>query len=66
MILKKIKILIIFFLIIIITSFWACVKELKPLPQADFTYTTTAECELPLSVSFENLSQNADVYTLIS
>ncbi len=55
-----------FKLILLILLFFAllygCVKELKPLPQADFTYTTTAECQLPMSVTFKNLSQNADIY----
>lgn len=48
--------------VVVAFCFYACVKELKPLPQADFTYTTSASCILPMSVSFENLSQNADVY----
>jgi len=43
-------------------SFDSCVKELKPLPVADFSYTASADCVVPKSISFQNLSQNADVY----
>jgi len=54
----------IFFIICIfsLSTLSSCVKELKLLPQAEFTYTTSAACQLPISVSFENLSQNANVY----
>ena len=54
--------LFLFICIVVITTLNSCVKELKLLPQAEFTYSTTAACQLPMSVSFENLSQNANVY----
>ncbi|MDD3876812.1 MAG: PKD domain-containing protein [Bacteroidales bacterium] len=59
------KFRILLFIIIFITllsSFYQCVKEQKPLPTSEFSYTTTDECSLPITVSFNNLSQDADVY----
>jgi len=58
----KISFIVLLLLLIIGFCFYSCVKDVKPLPQADFTYTTSASCALPMSVSFQNLSQNADVF----
>jgi PKD repeat protein len=48
--------------ILVCLFFGSCVKELKPLPIADFSYTASANCVLPMTISFQNLSQNANVY----
>lgn len=48
--------------IMLVLLFSTCVKEMKPLPQADFSYVSEDECTLPKQVTFENLSHNASVY----
>lgn len=44
------------------TCFFCCVKEPNVLPNSSFTYTSSAECSTPFTVSFQNLSKDATVY----